>query len=198
MQAPKQPRTWAMENLTSASAGTPPSLSYMGCQARSWYHPNSPRCHEAFSAVTGLPGADYTPANMQASPARLGSELYAPPFRRPLSALWPSLGRTNGAFAPSSPIFLFKAYHRFSGISTGPSQEIQPWRNRSCTWHVLCAYAKSGCHVSIFPTASLTAGGIGCALPHSIASFFVLSLICSTGGCSDWPPAAHGRPAKAK
>ena len=34
LQAPKQPRTEAMENLTSSMAGMPPSLSYIGCQAR--------------------------------------------------------------------------------------------------------------------------------------------------------------------
>ncbi len=30
-----------------------------GTKARSWYHPDSPRSHGVFFAVSGLPGADY-------------------------------------------------------------------------------------------------------------------------------------------
>ena len=34
LHAPKQPRTEAMENLTSSMAGMPPSFSYIGWYAR--------------------------------------------------------------------------------------------------------------------------------------------------------------------
>ena len=82
-----------------------------GTKARSWYHPNLPRHHGAFKAVSGTPGPDYAP--FQASPGRLRSELMQCAFAGPSQLTGPSLRRKTLCFSPSTPFYLPKYFTTF-------------------------------------------------------------------------------------